>query len=105
MPPHSGPTDYDTETSKTRKIETDRRYLDERRKVLSLEVADLEVHLGVASRWQPSDAQYMRVAKYIATRTYQRALANLQRLVVHRLFELHKMNLAQTGTLAFVHFL
>ncbi|KAJ8456446.1 hypothetical protein ONZ51_g12120 [Trametes cubensis] len=97
MPPHSGPTDYDAETSKTRKIETDRRYLDERRKALSLEVADLEVHLGIASQWQPSDAQYMRVSKYIATRTYQRALAHLQRLVVHRLFELHKMNLAQTG--------
>ena len=37
--------------------------------------------------------------KYIATRTYQQALGRLQRLVIQRLFELHKMNVAQTGTL------
>ncbi|KAH9847640.1 hypothetical protein C2E23DRAFT_729996, partial [Lenzites betulinus] len=95
--PHSGPTDYDAELSKTRKIETARRYLNERRKTLVLEVADLEIHLGIKTTWQPSDSDYIRVAGYISTRRYQRALANLQRLVVQRLFELHKMNLARTG--------
>lgn len=99
MPPTSGPTEYEAETSKTRKIETQRRYLEERRKALTLEVANLEVHLGIAAgkTWQPGEASYMRVAKYISTRKYQQTLANLQRLVVQRLFELHKMNLAQTG--------
>ncbi|KAH9850690.1 hypothetical protein C2E23DRAFT_734479 [Lenzites betulinus] len=97
MPPHAGPTNYEAETSRTRKIETSRRYLDARRKVLMLEVADLEVHLGITSSWQPGDADYIRVAQYVATRKYQRALSNLQRLVVQRLFELHKMNISQTG--------
>ncbi|KAJ2980920.1 hypothetical protein NUW54_g10941 [Trametes sanguinea] len=96
LPPSSGPTNYDAETSKTRKLETNRRYLDERRKLLSLEVTELEVQLGIGMRWQPGNRDYVRVARYIATRTYQRALANLQRLIVQRLFELHKMNLAQT---------
>ncbi|KAH9846255.1 hypothetical protein C2E23DRAFT_872456 [Lenzites betulinus] len=97
LPPHSGPTDYDAELSKTRKIETARRYLNERRKTLVFEVADLEIHLSIKTTWQPSDPEYIRVAGYITTRRYQRALANLQRLVVQRLFELHKMNLARTG--------
>ncbi|KAI0323319.1 hypothetical protein GY45DRAFT_1227486, partial [Cubamyces sp. BRFM 1775] len=35
--------------------------------------------------------------QYIATRKYQRALGKLQRLVIQRLFELHKLNLSQTG--------
>ncbi|KAH9853147.1 hypothetical protein C2E23DRAFT_729387, partial [Lenzites betulinus] len=97
MAPNTGPTNYEAETSRTRKIETDRRYLDARRKVLMLEVANLEVHLGIKHSWQPGDAEYIRVAQYIATRKYQRALSNLQRLVVQRLFELHKMNISQTG--------
>ena len=35
--------------------------------------------------------------KYMATCKYQQALGRLQRLVIQRLFELHKMNIAQTG--------
>jgi len=35
--------------------------------------------------------------KYIAARKYHQALNALQRLVVQWLFELHKLNLAQTG--------
>ncbi|KAI0371593.1 hypothetical protein BV20DRAFT_1035224 [Pilatotrama ljubarskyi] len=105
LPARTSPiTDYEGELSTghkaetaRRKIETARRYLDDRRKALTLEVADLEVHLGIAARWQPSDAEYMHVAQYIVTRKYQQALANVQRLVVQRLFELHKMNLSQTG--------
>lgn len=97
MPAHSGPTNYEAETSRTRKIETERRYLDDRRKVLTLEVVELEVRLGLHVQWQPSDPDYMRVSQYIATRKYQKALSNLQRLVIQRLFELHKMNLARTG--------
>ncbi|KAI0676297.1 hypothetical protein C8Q78DRAFT_960152, partial [Trametes maxima] len=104
MPPQSGPTDYDKETARTRKLETatnkiltDRKYLENRKRELTLQVADFEVLLGVSTTWQPSDPAYIRVAKYIATRKYQQALSNLQRLIVQRLFELHKLNLAQTG--------
>ncbi|KAI0667165.1 hypothetical protein C8Q78DRAFT_932730, partial [Trametes maxima] len=95
--PHTGPTDYDTEMSRTRKIETNRKYLIERVKTLTMQVADFEVHLGIKNTWRPSDPQYIRVQRYIATRTYQQALVKLQGLVVQRMFELHKMNLSQTG--------
>jgi hypothetical protein len=42
--------------------------------------------------------------KYMATRKYHRALDELQRLVVLRLFELHKLNLSQTGNVFFPMF-
>ncbi|KAI0704566.1 hypothetical protein C8Q76DRAFT_631002 [Earliella scabrosa] len=97
LQPHTGPTDYNAEFSKGRKLETNRRYLDQCRKVLMLEIAEMEVALGVEVTWQPSDPDYVAAQQYIATRKYQVALGNLQRLVVQRLFELHKMNLSQTG--------
>ena len=49
------------------------------------------------TRWQVTDPQYVETVKYIETRRYHRALGKLQRLVIQRLFELHKLNLAQTG--------
>ncbi|OJT09099.1 hypothetical protein TRAPUB_1 [Trametes pubescens] len=97
LPPTSSATTYEADTSATRKAETRRRYLKERQDVLTLEVASLEVQLGIRNRWRPGDAQYIQVMEYIATRKYHRALGHLQRLVVQRLFELHKLNLSQTG--------
>ena len=98
LPAESGPTNYTADTSKTRRAETNRRYLDQRRKALMLDIAEMEFHLGVQVPWEPNDPDYVNTKAYIATRDYQVALLNLQRLVVQRLFELHKMNLAQTGT-------
>ncbi|KAI9060960.1 hypothetical protein FKP32DRAFT_1678555 [Trametes sanguinea] len=95
--PRTGATDYDADLSNTRKLETRRRYLRERVKQLTAEVAEMEVALNIEIRWQPCDASYKQTLQYIATRKYQRALGKLQRLVILRLFELHKMNLAQTG--------
>ncbi|RDX41460.1 hypothetical protein OH76DRAFT_1459149 [Lentinus brumalis] len=97
LTPTSGPTSYDADLSATRKLETRRRYLRDRVDRLSADVAEIEVRLGIDNRWEPSDEKYINATKYIATRTYQRALGWLQRLVIQRLFELHKMNLAQTG--------
>ncbi|KAI9063698.1 hypothetical protein FKP32DRAFT_1676382 [Trametes sanguinea] len=95
--PRTGATDYDADLSNTRKLETRRRYLRERVKQLTAEVAEMEVALNIETRWQPCDATYKQTLQYIATRKYQRALGKLQRLVILRLFELHKLNLAQTG--------
>ncbi|KAL7283898.1 hypothetical protein ACG7TL_001170 [Trametes sanguinea] len=95
--PRTGATDYDADLSATRKLETRRRYLRERVNQLTAEVADMEVALNIEVRWQPGDASYRQTLQYMATRKYQRALGKLQRLVILRLFELHKMNLAQTG--------
>ncbi|KAI1782950.1 hypothetical protein LXA43DRAFT_904545, partial [Ganoderma leucocontextum] len=97
MPVETGATNYSAATSKTRHIETNCRYLDQRRKALMLDVAEMEFHLGVEAQWEPNNPDFVNTKQYIATRDYQVALLNLQRLVVQRLFELHKMNLSQTG--------
>ncbi|RDX46383.1 hypothetical protein OH76DRAFT_1356170 [Lentinus brumalis] len=97
LTPTSGPTTYDADLSATRKLETRRRYLRDRVDQLTADVNEIEVRFGIEKRWEPMDEKYLKAVKYIATRTYQRALGRLQRLVIQRLFELHKMNIAQTG--------
>ena len=82
--------------SDTRKIETRRRYLRTRLDQLTDEVSTIELEWGI-ERWKREDHLYQQALQYIATRRYQRALGKLQRLVIQRLFELHKLNLAQTG--------
>lgn len=59
---------------------------------------ELEVRLGITRRWIPEDAEYIETLKYMNERKYHRALDKLYALVVKRLFELHRMNLAGTGT-------
>jgi hypothetical protein len=57
----------------------------------------MEVKMGIDSRWQPSDPQYVETIKYMSERKYHRALDHLQKLVIQRLFELNRLNLAGTG--------
>lgn len=59
----------------------------------------MEVQMGILPgfRWTPVMPQYIATVKYLSERRYHRALDELQRLVVMRLFELSTMNLAQTG--------
>ncbi|KAH7904203.1 hypothetical protein BJ138DRAFT_1239965, partial [Hygrophoropsis aurantiaca] len=88
---------YADELSYTRKLETQRRVASERYDQLLLEVTEMEVKMGLSCRWQPSDPEYAETVKYIATRKFHNALDNLQRLVVMRLMELHKLNISRTG--------
>ncbi|KAH9847481.1 hypothetical protein C2E23DRAFT_741522 [Lenzites betulinus] len=97
MEPVRGPTDYAADLSATRKLETRRRYLRERVAQLTAEVNVMEVRLDIEQRWQPGDSNYREIVQYIAERRYHRALGRLQRLVILRLFELHKLNLSRTG--------
>jgi hypothetical protein len=53
--------------------------------------------MGIDKRWDPSSPEYLETLGYLSMRTYQRALEELQRLVIQRLFELHKMNISATG--------
>ena len=78
-------------------METERRYALELREDCLKQIIDLEVSMGIDRRWDPSSPEYMETLGYLLTRTYQRALEELQRLVIQRLFELHKMNISATG--------
>lgn len=91
--------DYSQNTSTTKRQEWDRRHASKRLEHVSLEICELEVALDIlpGQRWTPATQDYQDTIKYIHEHKYRRALDKLQKLVVQRLFELHKLNLAQTG--------
>ncbi|KAH9929957.1 uncharacterized protein BXZ73DRAFT_47845 [Epithele typhae] len=95
--PYTGPiTDYNAHARETRRTESVNRVLRTRIDTLDQELAEIEDTWNMA-RWLPTDPRYTTAKAYIATRRYHQALGKLQRLVIQRLFELHKLHLAQTG--------
>ena len=88
---------YAHDLSTTRKLEAERRYSLELRDNCIKQIVEMEVNMGIDRRWDPSFPEYQETLGYLTTRTYQRALEELQRLVIQRLFELHKMNISATG--------
>ena len=84
--------------SKTRKLEVDRRHAIDRYNRITLELSKIEAALEISRRWTPLDAEYKDATKFISERRYRAALEKLQKLVIQRLFELEKLNIAHTGT-------
>lgn len=93
--------EYDCNAAKTRKLEAERRHANEQYERVALEVCEFEIKLGLGCRWTPLTPKYQESLKYLRERTYTKALLKLQRLVVQRLFELHKLNVAQTSRWSF----
>ncbi|RXW12877.1 hypothetical protein EST38_g12976 [Candolleomyces aberdarensis] len=60
-------------------------------------VQELEVQLEIAERWRPGDSEWEEARDLVNRRRYQRCLDELESLVVSSMFELSKMNMAQTG--------
>lgn len=96
--PSSEDAAYEKDTSNTRRLESDRRHARQEHARVNLEVCELEVKLGITDRWTPVTPQYTAALQHLRERKYRRVLEKLQRLVIQRLFELHKLNVAQTGT-------
>ncbi|KAJ7748091.1 hypothetical protein B0H16DRAFT_1663553 [Mycena metata] len=88
---------YAAAASQTRRIETQRRHAIEARDKTLAVVADLEVRLNIAQRWEDNGDDWIRVAKMVKNRRYQRAIDALEGLVVARMFELSKVNMSDTG--------
>ncbi|KJA22422.1 hypothetical protein HYPSUDRAFT_124967, partial [Hypholoma sublateritium FD-334 SS-4] len=97
VPAEAASSTYSQELSQTRKAESSRRYLAEKRDQILLEITSLELALNIEVRWTPAMTEYQEALEYTATRDYHKALDKLQKLVVQRLFELHKLNLNFTG--------
>ena len=60
-------------------------------------VKDLEQQLNITKPWTSDSPGYIQTALFIQQCKYLKAVDNLERLVVQRLFELTKMNLSGTG--------
>ncbi|KAJ3711310.1 hypothetical protein C8R42DRAFT_595980 [Lentinula raphanica] len=93
----SAAASYNQNLSDTRKAETKRKFLCEKRDKLLFEVLQMEEAMGIPVRWQTTDKEYLETLQYIQSQKYQRALERVYKLVVMRLSELHKMNLSFTG--------
>ncbi|EIW74540.1 hypothetical protein CONPUDRAFT_67056, partial [Coniophora puteana RWD-64-598 SS2] len=93
--------DRDAAASQTLTLESAMRHAKERYNNLLSDVLALEEKMGISRRWQPSDEEYIRTVQYVSKRKYHRALNHLQRLVVLRLLELHKLNLGRAGGFLF----
>jgi hypothetical protein len=88
---------YTHDLATTRKLETDRRLALELHETCIRQIVEMEVSMGIEKRWDPLSADYLETLGYLSIRKYQRALEELQRLVIQRLFELHRMNISATG--------
>lgn len=95
--PSNARASYSRAASATQKLETKRRLANERFDILLNEVINMEVRLSISRRWGPGDPEYNETLKYIAERRYHRALDKVHQLVIQRLFELQKLNIAGTG--------
>ena len=61
-------------------------------------VDDFEQLLRFTTRWQREDAKYVKILEYVNNKKFVCTIEELQGLVVSRLMELDKMNLAGSGT-------
>jgi len=57
-------------------------------------VDDTEWLLGVKTWWQCGDAEYWKTLEYISNREFVRVVEKLQGLIMSRLMEMDKVNLA-----------
>ena len=58
----------------------------------------IEQQLCIEMRWEWNDTEYVKMREYISNRKFVHVIEELQGLVVSRLMELDKMNLAGSGT-------
>ncbi|KAF8144404.1 hypothetical protein K438DRAFT_1992863 [Mycena galopus ATCC 62051] len=94
--PTAGDAGYAEAAKQTRRVEKQRRHAEEVTHKSLAAVQDLEVRLGITTRWVPGSEEWEKAAKMVSSRRYQRALDQLQGLVVARMFELTKVNMSGT---------
>ena len=84
--------------SKQEAVDRELRVVAAQRERAAQRVDDVERLLGIKGRWQQSDVEYQEILKYIGNKKFVRIVEELQGLVVSRLMELDKANLAGSGT-------
>jgi hypothetical protein len=66
------------------------------------ELTRYEEEHNIDVRWVPDSDIYKETQKLLVERSYRRAIDNLERLVVQRLFELTKLGMNGVGTSIFI---
>lgn len=88
---------YSSQRSLTARNETARKVLREKLNANMIEIAELEDLMGIVIQWTPQTPEYQDTEKLLEERDWLAALDRLHKLVIQRMFELQKMNLAGTG--------
>lgn len=78
-------------------IDKERQVISRRLEWAEHNVDNVERLLGIDQHWQRGDAEYQKILEYINNRKFVRLVEELQGLVVSRLMELDKVNLAGSG--------
>ena len=60
-------------------------------------IDDVERLISIKTWWKRDNAEYQKILKYISNRKYVCVIEELQGLVMSRLMELEKVNLAGSG--------
>ena len=101
--PQSTSSTYSQSTRQTNRLEKERRLAHERYETARSDVVQMELRLGITRRWDSTDREYLEALKYTRERKYHRALDKVHELVVHRLFELQRMNVSGLGKQSLGH--
>lgn len=88
---------YAATASATQRLETERRVTATRLLSLETQVIQMEVVMNVEPRWTTTSPEYIATLEYMSSRDVELKLDVLERLVVQRIFELSRLNIAETG--------
>jgi hypothetical protein len=94
----AGFSDEAVRNSKHEAIDKELRIVRARQERAAHAIDDIERLIDIKRQWQRDDAKYQKTLKYISNRKFVRVVEELEGLVVSRLMELEKANLAGSGT-------
>ncbi|KAG2743926.1 hypothetical protein P692DRAFT_20878574 [Suillus brevipes Sb2] len=94
---------YAEDARETSRLEAKRRAALDGLMVCMRTVEDLEQALSIRERWTQDSPEYQSALEHMQTHDFRHALDKLQQLVVQRLLELGKANMAGTGYKLHVH--
>ena len=83
------------------KITTQYRTTFERWQAKNVEVLRYEEEHNIETRWAPTSQEYLDALTVVTERKYRRAIDDLERLVVQRLFEMTKLGMSGIGAFFF----
>jgi len=84
-------------TSKHEAIDRELQLITTQMERAARSVDDVKRLLGIKNRWRRDDTEYVKILEYISNRKFVCVIEELQGLVVSRLMELDKVNLAGSG--------
>ena len=93
------PSPSDTATATTKRLEAKHRNEQENERKLIADVQALEIKLGLACRWKEGSEEWETAKKLVREREYRKALDKLEGLLVTRIFEMTRLNVAGTSAL------